>query len=133
MALTAGDDPPLGAEAASSYLLNQLSLYRSVALAAYAQAQLLLERALAIDEKALGPDHPDMANTLNNLGSILEPQGDLAGARSYYERALALFDKAYGPDNLKTAGSLNNLGLVLHAQGDHCECEVMLRTGSGDP
>lgn len=34
---------------------------------AYAEAQALLERALAISEKALGPEHPDVARLLNNL------------------------------------------------------------------
>jgi hypothetical protein len=33
----------------------------------YAQAEPLHRRALAIREKALGPDHPDVATTLNNL------------------------------------------------------------------
>ena len=30
-----------------------------------------VERALAIYEKALGPDHPDTAGSLNNLGGLL--------------------------------------------------------------
>ena len=33
----------------------------------YAEARPLYERALAIPEKALGPDHPDVATSLNNL------------------------------------------------------------------
>jgi hypothetical protein len=35
----------------------------------------LLERALAIREKALGPEHPEMATSLNNLASLLQDQG----------------------------------------------------------
>ena len=35
----------------------------------YAEAEPLLERALAIPEKALGPEHPDVAG-LNNLASL---------------------------------------------------------------
>ena len=33
----------------------------------YAQAEPLYKRALAIAEKALGPDHPLVATNLNNL------------------------------------------------------------------
>jgi hypothetical protein len=33
---------------------------------------------LAIREKALGPDHPDTAMSLNNLASLLRDQGDRA-------------------------------------------------------
>ncbi|MEZ4642022.1 MAG: tetratricopeptide repeat protein [Chloroflexota bacterium] len=45
-----------------------------------AAARPFCERALAIREKALGPDHPDTATSLNNLGSLLYAMGDLAAA-----------------------------------------------------
>jgi Tetratricopeptide repeat len=35
-----------------------------------AQAEPLLRRALAIQEKALGPDHPHVAISLNNLATL---------------------------------------------------------------
>ena len=47
--------------------------------AAYSAARPLLERALAIREKALGPEHPDTARSLNNLADLVYAQGDLAG------------------------------------------------------
>ena len=37
-----------------------------------------------------GPDHPDVATDLNNLATILQDLGDLAGARPLQERALAI-------------------------------------------
>ncbi len=48
-----------------------------------------VERALAIREKALGPEHPDTATSLNNLALLLQAQGDLARSRPLFERALA--------------------------------------------
>jgi tetratricopeptide (TPR) repeat protein len=121
MALVAGDAlPPDNAETAASRLLNQLALYRQGALAAYAQARPLIERALAICEGALGPDEPDTAASLHNLGGLLDSQGDFEGARSYYERALAIREKVLGPDHPDTATSLNNLGCLLQAQ-DHLQ------------
>ena len=36
----------------------------------YADAIPLAERALALREKALGPDHPDVALSLNNLAEL---------------------------------------------------------------
>ncbi|MEZ4645328.1 MAG: tetratricopeptide repeat protein [Chloroflexota bacterium] len=54
------------------------------------------ERALAIFEKALGPDHLD-AGSLNNLGTLLKDMGELAEVRPYLERALAISEKALGP------------------------------------
>ncbi|WP_338695366.1 tetratricopeptide repeat protein [Bradyrhizobium sp. 26S5] len=99
-------------------LLGKLESYRDGALAAYAEAQKLAERALSIREKRLGRDHPDTAGSLNNLGALLLARGDLAGARSYYERALAIREKAVGLDHSDTATSLNNLGYLLRRQGD---------------
>ena len=58
-----------------------------------------LERALAISEAALGPDHPDVGIRRNNLGSVLQALGDLPGAREQYERALAISEAALGPDH----------------------------------
>ena len=40
----------------------------------------LLERALEIKEAAYGPDHPEVAITLGNLGLVLKDLGDLGGA-----------------------------------------------------
>jgi len=80
----------------------------------YADARPLYERALAIREKALGPEHPDVATSLNNLASLLSDQGDHAGARPLYERALAIREKA-----LDEANSLNNLAVLLKYQGDY--------------
>jgi hypothetical protein len=52
-------------------LLNRLAGYRYGALGAYLQARPLLERALAIRERALGPDHSDMATARGNLASLV--------------------------------------------------------------
>ncbi len=54
----------------------------------YSEARPLFERSLAIDEKTLGPEHPDVAITLNNLAILLEQQGSYAEARPLYERGL---------------------------------------------
>ena len=72
-------------------------------------AKALLERALAIDEAAYGPDHPDVATGLNNLALILQDLGDPAGARPLQERALAIAEAAYGPDHPDVGTGLNNL------------------------
>ena len=38
-----------------------------------AEAEPLYRRALAIDEKSFGPEHPDVARDLNNLAALLAP------------------------------------------------------------
>jgi len=62
----------------------------------------------------LGAEHPNTASSLNNLGVLLQGQGDLAGARPYYERALAICEQVLGPEHRDTAQSLNTrLGRLL--------------------
>jgi tetratricopeptide (TPR) repeat protein len=65
----------------------------------YAEAEPLHVRALAIREKALGPDDPDVADSLNNLGLIYDGQGRSAEAEPLFQRALAILKKASGPDH----------------------------------
>lgn len=83
-----------------------------------AGARPYYERALAMREQVLGPQHLLTALSLNNLGYLLQEQGDLAGARPYYERALAICEQVLGSQHLLTASSLNNLGGLLQAQGE---------------
>src|SRR5205085_9218880 len=55
-------------------------------------------RAVAIKEKVLGPDHPQVAVSLRLLGNLLSTQGDYERARKSYERAVAIHEKTAGQD-----------------------------------
>ena len=68
-----------------------------------------LERALEIEEHHYGPDHPEVAITLTNLGVANNNLGNYTKAMDYLERALKINEQFYGPDHLKTAITLSNL------------------------
>ncbi len=85
----------------------------------HAQAQTLHERALAIREKALGPEHPDVAASLNNLANLHYATAELTLARPLYERALAIWEEALGPEHPDVAASLNNLANVYQAAREY--------------
>jgi tetratricopeptide (TPR) repeat protein len=91
----------------------------------YEAAEPLFRRALAIAEKALGPDHPDIATCLNNLASLLQAKGDYVGAEPFFRRALAINEHVLGPDDADVAMSLNNLALLLQAKGDYAAAEPL--------
>jgi tetratricopeptide (TPR) repeat protein len=55
----------------------------------YADAEPLYKRVLAINEKALGPDHPSVALALNDLAELYKEEGRYADAEPLYKRALA--------------------------------------------
>ena len=118
LALTAGDNIPPGAERCTADLLIFAGQYRQYALAAYAQSKPLFQRALAINEQVLGPEHADTAASLSDLASLLHAQGDFAGARPLLERALAIDEKMLGPEHPTTASSISNHAQLLWAQGD---------------
>jgi Tfp pilus assembly protein PilF len=118
LALVDGDAIPRGSEVVAAFQLGRMALYRMAALAAYAQARPLFERALSICETVLGPEHPDTAASLSNLALLLQRQGDLAGARPLYESALAIKQTLLGPEHPEVAANLNNLATLLQDQSE---------------
>ena len=60
------------------------------------KARPLLERSLAVREKALGPDHPDVGRALNNLAVLSQEEGDLVEAERMYPRAIAICSEVSG-------------------------------------
>ena len=79
----------------------------------------------------MGPDHPDVATNLSNLGWLYYAQGKYSEAEPLYKRALAIDEKALGPDHPKVAGDLNNLGMLYNAQGKYSEAEPLLQARLG--
>jgi tetratricopeptide (TPR) repeat protein len=69
----------------------------------------LYRRALAIYENALVTSHPDVAISLNNLGSVYIDQGQCALAEPLLKRSLAILENALGPDHPDVATVLANL------------------------
>jgi tetratricopeptide (TPR) repeat protein len=88
----------------------------------------LNERALAIFEKALGPEHPNTATSFNNLANLLQDQGDFAGARPLYEGALAICEKARGPEHPNTNRARCNLSRLLLLIGPPAEALALAQT-----
>jgi tetratricopeptide (TPR) repeat protein len=75
----------------------------------YAAAEKPLTRSLMINEKALGPEHPDVATSLNNLAGLYRAQGKYAEAEPLYKRALAIREKVLGPEHPHVAIVCKNM------------------------
>ncbi len=65
----------------------------------YLEAIPIAENMLSINEKSLGPDHPDVAESLNSLASIHRSLGDYAKVEPLYKRCLEIRMKTLGPDH----------------------------------
>ncbi|MEE8513514.1 MAG: tetratricopeptide repeat protein [Gammaproteobacteria bacterium] len=69
-------------------LNNLAALYASQGR--YAESEPLYKRALAIVEKALGPDHPNIATSLENYAAVLRKTGRTTEAANLEARANAI-------------------------------------------
>ena len=76
-------------------LLNKLGYYLDDR-AQYEEAEPLFQRAIAIDEKILGPEHPNLATRLNNLALLYQVQGKYEEAEPLCQRALAIYEQKFG-------------------------------------
>ena len=106
------------------------SAYHSLAIAyqalgRYTEAELPYQRNLAYREKALGPDHPNVATNLNNLALVYQIQGKLAEAKPLYERALAIMEKVLGPNDWKVGETLNSLAVLYQTQENFDKAEQL--------
>ena len=77
--------------------------------ARYAEAEPLYKRSLAIHENVLGPNHPEVAMSLNNLALLYTHQGRYADAEPLYKRSLSINEELLGADHPNVGMVLNNL------------------------
>jgi hypothetical protein len=80
-------------------------------------AEELLRDAAQLQQTELGPFHPDLANTLNNLAIIAERAGRPHDAETSYRRAVEIASASLPPDDPMVAASRQNLEDFCHAHG----------------
>ncbi|MGH9666797.1 MAG: tetratricopeptide repeat protein, partial [Bryobacteraceae bacterium] len=86
----------------------------------YGDAEPLYRRSLAIWTKVLGPEHPMLATSFDNLAVVCASQQKLREAEALYRKALEIRDT-------EDAGSLRNLALVEVAQEQWKAAEPLLK------
>jgi CHAT domain-containing protein/tetratricopeptide (TPR) repeat protein len=91
------------------------------------QSEDLYKRALTIYEKQLGPDHPNVAETLGRLSQLYSDQGLYGDAEPPLKRSLAIYEKVFGQENLSVATSMSDLGLLYVYQSRGAEAEPLLK------
>jgi serine/threonine-protein kinase len=92
----------------------------------YARAEALHLQALAIQERLLGPEHPDVAETLMDLGFLYPYVARLDDSEAAYRRALAIRRANLG-DDPRVAESLVSLASVRRRQGYWDDAERYFR------
>jgi len=110
-------------ELKSHILTNMGFLYQE--LANYKKAEPLYLKALAIDEKVLGEEHPSTAATYNNLAGLYKSMGEYTKAEPLYLKALAICEKVLGEEHPSTAATYNNLAELYNSMGEYTKAEPL--------
>jgi tetratricopeptide (TPR) repeat protein len=123
--LCAGDAFAQDSDLARAEALNQqiIQLYNQ---GRYGDAVPVAKEVLVIREKALGPEHPDVALSLSNLAELYQSQDRYAEAEPLLKRCLAISEKAFGPEHPDVV-SLNNLAGLYRNQGRYAEAEQLYK------
>ena len=91
----------------------------------YDQAQPLFEKALEVRRRLLTDDHPDTADSYDNLAYNVNSQGKYAQAQPLYEKAHEIRRRLLGDDHPRTATGYNNVAFNLKAQGKYAQAQPL--------
>jgi tetratricopeptide (TPR) repeat protein len=82
------------------------------------QAIDYFSKALVLENKAYGAQHPMLALQYANLAYSWSAQGDVNKTLANFEKALAVTRKNYGEKHHEVASLLRNLGITWQTKGD---------------
>jgi Flp pilus assembly protein TadD len=89
----------------------------------FVRAAQLGQRILTTRKKLLGENHPDYAESLNNLALLYDLMGDSAKAEPLYLQSREILKKVLGENHPLYATSLNNLAALYDSMGDSAKAE----------
>jgi serine/threonine protein kinase len=114
-------DPELQAQ--MMYVMG--NVYRNLGL--YSRAQSLLQRAMQIQQRILGPENPETLKSAHVLANDLDDQGHFAEAEKLHRQTLDTRLRVLGPEDPDTLMSKSRLAVVLTDEGHYPEAEKLNR------
>ncbi len=99
------------------------NIYRRLGL--WDDAELLLDEALELRRRELGPRHRAIAESLADLGNLHLEMGDHERAESLHRQALELRRRILDEHDPEVATSLTELAVVLRERGRYEESEAL--------
>ena len=92
------------------------------------QAESMFRRALSVQEKSLGPFHPDVAATNAALGRLLASQSRHPSAVPLFKRAVRIYEAVPGA-GYELGTTLEALSKSLEGASRHSEADSVARRG----
>jgi tetratricopeptide (TPR) repeat protein len=88
----------------------------------------LMRSAVSMQRELRGErPHPDLADAVNDLGSLLEENGNYDESEQMYRESIVLKRQLYGDKHPKIAKGLNNLASALQDKGELASSEATYR------
>jgi nephrocystin-3 len=75
---------------------------------------IMRKQTLRPEGLTMGPDSPDLARTLNEIGVLSYLQNNVDVAESFFKRSLDIRERVLGPEHPDVAQSLNNLAALFN-------------------
>jgi tetratricopeptide (TPR) repeat protein len=101
-----------------SILCDQLGMVKN-SQREYGQAITFCEKALEIKQSTLALNHPDLAQSYNNIGLVNANMGEYSKALSWYEKGLKIQQKTLRSNHPDLAQSFSHIGLVYANMGEY--------------
>jgi serine/threonine protein kinase len=114
-------DPELRAR--MMYLMG--TVYQGLGL--YSKAQSLLEEALEIDRRTLGPNNEHTLGAMSALAGVLAQEGRNADAERLAREAVDRTRQTFGVRNANTLKSMHNLQVILSTEERNPEANAVAR------
>ena len=96
-------------------------------LGLYSRAQPLLDRALEIQRRTLGPRNPDTLKSMAELASVRASEGHYPESEKLIREILEIRRRVLGPEHPDTLNSMNDLAVALRGEGRYAEAEKLER------
>ncbi|MBK8235986.1 MAG: tetratricopeptide repeat protein [Deltaproteobacteria bacterium] len=85
------------------------------------EAAAAFEEVRVATEAWLGPEHPELAAVLNNIGAVARERGDFERALAQFDRVIQIVSTAWGEEHVIVARARLNRGTVLADLGREAE------------
>ena len=96
-------------------------------LGLYPRAHPLVQQAMEIQKRVLGPENPETLKSTSSLGYIVFQEGHYPEAEKLDRDTLAIQRRVLGPEHPDTIRSMYNLEVLLHSEGHRADAEKLDR------
>lgn len=105
-------------------MITMSRVYEGLGL--YEPARQLAEKAVALQQRVLGPDNRETLASQSLLARLLEYQAHYPESEKLFRDTLERQERVLGSENIDTLRTKNGLGGLLNEEGRHADAERLL-------